>query len=158
MSTKKIKNEQNYRNICIFFLIIYLSFININSIQFFKSFNLLSNNNLVLITDEGIKKYDPSTQTEALVQSSDIIKSSSNLNLIAFTQFPLDEGGYVFCRLNKYIYVFDKTLDINYQSFIVSDIESYYCTLKPYKAVNGDIRIIITYVNNDLDIRLLMYR
>ena len=75
MFTKKIKIGNNYSNIYLFFISIYILFININSIQYFKSFNLSSNDNLVLIIDEGIKKYDPSTQNETLVESNDIIQS-----------------------------------------------------------------------------------
>ena len=106
-----IKNEKIYTNVCIFFFIIIISFINIHSIQYFKSFNLLSNDNLVLITDEGIIKYDPSKQNETLVQSSNNIQSNGDIKLVEFTQFPLEDGGYVICRLKDYIYIFDKTLD-----------------------------------------------
>ena len=153
-----VKNGNTCVDIFIYCFIISISFININSIQYFKSFNLLSNDNLVLITDEGIKKYDPLTQNETLVQSNDIIQSQNDLKYVAFVQFPLGDGGYIICRLNNFIYLFDKTLDTYYQTFLISDIKNYYCILKPYKALNGDLRIIIASVDNQNKIQISMYK
>ena len=134
--TKKIK---------IFYLFLatlFISFINITSFKFFKSFNLLSNNNIILITNEGIIKYDPSTQNQTLVlpfSKTNIIDSIDNEKLIGFAQLPLDEGDYIFCRLNNYIYIFNENLNIYYNNFTISEIQDYYCILKPYKTLNEDI-------------------
>ena len=121
--TKIIKNEKIYINVYIYFSLIIILFININSIEHFKSFNLLSNDNIVLISNEGIKKYDPSTQSEILIQSTNSISSNDDLKYVAFTQFPLDDGGYIICRLNDYIYVFDETLETYYGNFQIANIQ-----------------------------------
>ena len=154
----KIKKETKYSDISLFFIIYFILFINITSFQFFKPFNLLSSNYIALITNEGIIKYDPSTKNETLVQSLSIsIGSSNDEQLIAFIQFPLDEGGYIFCRFNDYIYIFDKNLETYYQYFEVVEIKNCYCILKPYTNANGDIILIIIYVKND-KLKLLNYK
>ena len=80
---------------------------------------------------------------------SNIINSIDDEKLIEFAQIPLDDGGYVFCRLNNYIFIFDENLDIYYGNFSISEIEDYNCILKPYKNLNGDITLIISYINGD---------
>ena len=56
-----------------------------------------------------------------------------------------------FCRLKDYIYIFDENLFSNY-------IQNFHCKLKPYKAVNGDKRIFIVYVENEAKIKISMYK
>ena len=156
----KIIKESIFSKLFLCLTIICLLFTKIISFKFFKAFNLLSNDYLVLITNEGIIKYDPATQNQILlVESSDnIIIETKDEKLISFAQFPSDEGGYVFCRLNKKIYIFDKDLNTYYQYFEVSSIENVYCILKPYKKANGDITLIISYVNSDNIIKILNYK
>ena len=69
----------------------------------------MSNDFFVLITNEGIIKYEPSTQNEILLVESlsNTMTTIEDAKLISFAQFPLDEGGFVFCRISK----FDKNLD-----------------------------------------------
>ena len=61
-----IENEKNTlysHNMYLFFIIFFLLIIQSHSFKFLKSFNLLSNN-ILLITDEGIIKYDPQLITK----------------------------------------------------------------------------------------------
>ena len=155
----KIKNE---KILCLFLTIIIISFINITSFKFFKSFNLFSDN-IVLITNEGIIKYEPSSQNQTIVlpfseNISNIIDSKEDERFIDFAQFPLDEGGYVFCRINNYIHIFDQNLEMYYNNFIIGEIQDLYCILKPYKNLNGDITLIISYVNSNEKIKIVKYK
>ena len=156
----RIKDIKICSNSYLFLIIICISFINIISFNYFKVYNLLSNDYLVLITNEGIIKYEPSTQTQTLLVESlsNIITTSEDEKLISFTQFSLDEGGYVFCRISEYIYVFDKNLDTYYNNFEISEIQNCYCILKPYTNSNSDITLIISSVNDEFKINILKYK
>ena len=140
----------------IFFIIIHLLIIYIKSFKYFKAFNLLSNN-IIFITDAGIIKYDPESNTQTMIQETNIITSQSEQDYIQFAQSPLDEGGYVFCRLKNYIFIFDETLNINYTSFNVDYIINSYCVLVPYKTNEGKNTLIIGYITGNQKLKLLMY-
>ena len=140
----------------IFFIIIHLLIIYIKSFKYFKAFNLLSNN-IIFITDAGIIKYDPESNSQTMIQETNIITSQSEQDYIQFAQSPLDEGGYVFCRLKNYIFIFDETLNINYTSFNVDYIINSYCVLVPYKTNEGKNTLIIGYITGNQKLKLLMY-
>ena len=124
---------------------IFLLIANIRTFSNFKPFNLLSGYS-VLITDEGIIKYNPSINYHQKVVSSYVISSQNDQNYISFAQFSLIDGGYVICRLNQYIYILDKDLN-SHVYFEISEIKDSYCVINPYKTIQGDISIIISYIN-----------
>ena len=141
----------------LYFIVIYLLIIEIKSFQYFNVFYLLSGE-FLLITDEGIIKFNPSTNTPSTIKSSNIISSQDDQNYISFSQFTEEEGGYIICRLKKTIFVFNCNLDNEYGNFEVNEIENFYCDMKSYKTLSGKITIIISYINNECKMRLLMYQ
>ena len=153
---KKIKIIYNSPKFYFFYVTIFLLITYIRSFSNFKPFNLLSDY-AVLITDEGIIKYDPSLNSQQIVVQSNAISSQNDQNYISFAQFSLDDGGYVICRLNQYIYILDKDLN-SLVNFEISEIKDSYCVINPYKTIQGDITIIISYINGDQKMRLLMYQ
>jgi hypothetical protein len=153
---KKIKIIYDCPKIYFFYVAIFLLITYIRTFSNFKPFNLLSNY-VVLITDEGILKYNPSSNTHQNVVPSNAISSQNDQNYISFAQFNLDDGGYVICRLNQYIYILDKDLN-SHMYFEISEIKDSYCVINPYKTIQGDITIIISYINGDQKMRLLMYK
>ena len=80
----------------------------IKSFRFFQEFYLMSNN-FLLITDEGIKKYEPTTK--ATEDVSEISAQENEQNYISFAQFSSAEGGYIFIRIKKVIHLFDQNLN-----------------------------------------------
>ena len=152
-----IKNE--ILKISLYFLI-FLFIIPSQSIKYFKSFSLISQQ-ILIVSNEGIHIYDPSEEEPALVKSIDLISGASDrdLELIAFAQSPSSEGGYVFCRIKQNIYIFSENLDIFFGEFEVSEIsDSIYCVLNPYKTSEGKLAIIISFINGDSYIRILIYQ
>ena len=141
----------------LYFIVIYLLIIEIKSFQYFNVFNLLSDE-FLLITDEGIIKFNPSTNTQTTIKSSNTISSQDDQNYISFFQFTEEEGGYIICRLKKSVFVFNSNLDNEYGNFELNEIENFYCDMKSYKTLDGKITIIFSYINNDCKIRLLMYQ
>jgi hypothetical protein len=152
--------KQKYTNISLFLtIIICILFTNINSIhESFKSFNLLSNNNILFITDNAIKIYNISTQTETLVIETGYSLPSDNLPKVSIAQFPLDKGGYIVCRLNTNLYIFDKDI-IHIRNVEISEIANVECIMKPYKTLNGETRIIFAYADiSSNDLKISMYK
>ena len=68
----------------LYFIVIYLLIIEIKSFQYFNVFYLLSGE-FLLITDEGIIKFNPSTNTPSTIKSSNIISSQDDQNYISFS-------------------------------------------------------------------------
>ena len=109
--------------IYLFIIIIFVLIIPSQSIKYFKSFTLLSNK-IVIISNDGIYLYDPSEEEPTLVQSITFListESDADLELISFSQSPLSDGGYFFCRIKANIYIFDQNLETFYGSFEESD-------------------------------------
>ena len=153
----KIKIEQNSSKTYLYFIIIYLLIIEIKSFRNFNAFNLLSND-ILLITDVGIIKYDASTDTQTTIKSSTLIASQEDQNYISVSEFTEDEGGYIICRLKSTIFVFNSNLNNEYGNFEVSEISTVYCDMKSYKTLGAKLRIIINYINNECKMVLLMYQ
>ena len=154
---KKAKEQKIKVNICLFLTIIYGLIISSKSIKYFKGFNLLSNN-ILFISDEGIIKYVPENDTKILVHPFNLITSETDLDYISFAQFPLDEGGHVFCRIKEYIYIYDEDLNNYFGNISIDDISNKYCSLVPYKTKNGIITLIISHITGDQKIKQIIYQ
>jgi len=126
------------------------------SFKFFNAYTLLSNN-ILLITNYGIIEYDPQSATSKTIMNSSLITSSTDQEYISFAQFPSEEGGYIFCRLKEYIYIFDESLDTYYGSFLI-ETSNIYCVLNPYKTLDGTNTIIVTYINGDQKLKTTIYK
>ena len=152
------KNEILFASKIYFFTILFASlFISAQSFKYFKAFTLLSNK-VLIITEEGIIKYDPETDSLTPIIESNLISSPNDIGLISFAQSPSDEGGYIYCRIKSLIYVLNENLSNN-QFFTVEadEISNIYCTLVPYKKINGDITLMVNYIKNG-KIKILMYK
>ena len=142
----------------IFVLVSYLLLKNINSFKFFKEFTLLSND-IALITDEGIIKYDQMTKVQTIIQPLSLITAIEDQNYISFSQLPISEGGYIFIRIKRYVLIYDETLNNYYQNFTISGngIDNYICVLNSYKTLQSKITLMISYISNDHKFKVLMY-
>ena len=80
------KNENMKSKIYIFFILFLLLYPS-QSFKYFKAYTLFSKN-FLLITDEGIIKYDTMTKEQTMIKSLDLITSETDLywRLISFLQ------------------------------------------------------------------------
>ena len=139
-----------------FFMIIFSLIIPSISFKYFKAYTLLSNK-ILLITNDGIIEYDPQSATSKTIMESNLITLDTDQNYISFAQSPSEEGGYVFCRLKEYIYIFDESLDTCYGSFLI-ETSNIYCILNPYRTLDGINTIIVTYINENQKLKTTIYQ
>ena len=154
---KKIKIGKSMLRKNLFLILIHLLLPYLKSFTYFKAFSLLSND-VALITDEGIIRYEISTGQKYSIKPSNLIKSENDQDLIPFAQFHLDKGGYVICRIKSTIYIFDEYLSTFIYSFEINEITEFICILTPYKSNEGKNMIIISFINNNQKIEVLMYQ
>ena len=76
----------------------------IKTFHYFTAYNLLSGD-ILLITDEGIIKFDQDTQNQTLINEIDNFTDYEDLKYISFLQSPAELGNYLFCRIKQYIYI-----------------------------------------------------
>ena len=144
-------------NIYLFIFVICLLKIQCETIKYFKSFYLLSQE-ILLITDIGFLKYQPTDNSFIVKLQYNVIFSESELDYISFIQAPLDEGGYVFCRIKQYIFIFDENLNFD-KSFELNEIGNSYCVMNTYTTSQGSLSLIISYITNSVEnLRILMYQ
>ena len=105
METSNLKKNQlkNKFNILIFFILLLSINNEINSFDAFKAFNLNSND-LLLITDEGIILFNIKYNNQTLLIHNVTNKENFGLEFISFAQFPEEQGGFIICRQQEYIY------------------------------------------------------
>ena len=141
----------------LFFIVITCSLIiPLQSFKFFKPYNLLSNDDeILLITDEGIIKYNSQSNTlTTLKELSTEIINENCLKTISFGQSPSSEGGLIFCRIKNYIYIFDEFFtDCGSFEIETDDI----CVLNPYKTQNGINTIIVSYIKSNNKLKSIIY-
>ena len=148
VKTKDIKTKKIIIFITIGFLIIPLQ-----SFRYFRAYNLLSDY-ILLITDVGIQVYDPQLNEYRMLTESNLI-TESDTDYISFVQFSSDEGGYIFCRLKNYVFVYDESLN-SCGNFEI-EVENFPCVLNPYKTKDGNNTLIITYINTNQKIDSSIY-
>ena len=140
----------------LFFILIFL--LNLfQSFKYFRAYTLFSKD-ILLITDEGIIKYISTNKEQIKVKESNLISSENYLDYISFSQLSLVEGGYIFARLNNHIFIFDESLTNVLQDLTVDEILNSFCVLNPYKSKDGNLRLIISYVNGAQHIRIIIYQ
>ena len=150
------KDGKTIIKIYFFLFILYLLLNNINSFQFFKEFTLLSDD-IALITDQGIIKYDQITKEQTIIQSLSLIKAVDDQNYISFTQLPISDGGYIFIRIKQYVFIYDRSLNTYYQNFTIDGIVNYNCIINSYKNTQEKITLMISYISNNQRFKVLMY-
>ena len=135
-------------------LILLYSFIfSVTSFNKFKAFNLLSND-IIIISDEGIIKYDLQLGTQSLIIPNNF---TFYFDQISFGQFPLDEGGYIICRINSVVYVLSSDTSTIYGNITIPDFEALKVNIVPYTNKNGKTFLIFSYVRYSLKISIEMY-
>ena len=140
----------------ILLLIIFILLINVvKCYQLLKTFNTLSND-VIILCEDGIIKYDTKTETQTLIEPYDILKGIGNIKFVSISQFPLEEGGYILCRIQNYIYLLSRDANESYGFVYVDGIYNVYTEMIHYTTKNDKKSFIIAFINQ-LKINLLMY-
>ena len=121
----------------------------------FKAFNLISND-LLLITDEGLFKYNIESEKLTLIISNIIEKSDFNVEHLSFAQFPEEQGGLIICRIEQYVYFFSENFD-SYKSINISSLSDQKVEILLYESNNDKKSFIFYYINDSMDTILLLY-
>ena len=153
---KNVEKETIKINQYLLFILICLFIIPTQCVKYFNSFYLYSED-ILLISDEGIIIYNPLTNNHSILQTSNLISSTNDLDYISFTQSPPEEESYIFCRLKNYIFLFDENLNF-LGDFEINEINNFYCVMNPYKTIDGKLALIISFINGIQNIRILMYQ
>ncbi len=143
------------KNIMFILITFYSLIIPLHSFLYFKAYNLISSDKIILITNEGIYAYDSqSNEFRELLQST-LIGGEEDLKSISFAQSPLENGGFFYCRLKKKIFIYDETFT-SFGRFNID--EEGLCVLNPYKTRLGNNTLIVSYINSDSSkLKIVMY-
>ena len=150
-----IKYAYNFK-LLLFFVIFSLLKVPVISFKYFKAFNILSSD-ILIISDDGIIKYNIELDIKYLIVPLDMENPSTNIEFITVNQFSSYEGGYIICRINENIYILSEDALISYGSITVSDIYNQYIDLIPYITVNSKKAFIICYINNQMEIVSILH-
>ena len=135
-------------------LIIFYSLIfSVISFKQFEAFNLLTND-IIIISDEGIIKYDLQLGTQSLIIPNN---STFYFERISFAHFPQNEGGYIICRIHNIVYLLSQDTSIIYGNITIPDIEFLQINIVPYTKEDGRPCIIFCYVRHSYQISIEMY-
>jgi hypothetical protein len=130
--------------------------VHIISFQYFKAFNILSSD-ILIISDEGIIKYNIELNITYLIVPLEMENPFVAIEFITFSQFSSDEGGYIICRINEYIYLLSEDASISYGNTTISDIKNQYIDLIPYITSDSKKTFIICYINNKKEVVSILH-
>ena len=143
-----IYTKSRYINIKILnFLITFsLFWIKIENFIFFKAFNLISND-ILLVTDEGILNYNPETNTTIEIINITLFNSFGELDYISIGQFSEEEGGYILCRIQDNIFFIKKDALTILGSIQIEGLSNKYIELIPYLNKEDNYTFIICLIS-----------
>ena len=89
----------------------------------FKPFNLL-NNNILLVTEEGIYRFNLASKNKYLIHSFDYTIEVYMIENTDIKKLSDDEGGLIFCKIFQYIYIISKNADMLIKTLTLDDLSS----------------------------------
>ena len=120
-----------YIKVLNFLIIFSLLWIKIENFKFFKAFNLLSND-ILLVTNEGIINYNPETNNQKEIINKTLFSSSEALSFITIAQFSEEEGGYILCRIQDTFFFIQNDALTLLGSIKIDGFSNQYIELIPY--------------------------
>ena len=142
----------------VFNLILLSMIIIIKPFNFFKPFNLL-NNNILLVTEEGIYRFNLESQNAILIYFFEkkvdmLIVENSDINKLSD-----DKGGYIFCKIDQYIYIISKNADSLIDILILNDPSSgsTQVFITPYIS-DSNYYCILIYINDQFKIKINKFK
>ena len=148
----------NNNKTSIFHLIFLSLIIVMKSFIAFKPFSL-SNNNILLVTEEGIYRFNIDSQNKYLINSFDNNFIFLNIENADINKFSDDEGGYIFCKINIYIYIISKNADTLIDILILNDSTSSktQVSIIPY-IFDKNYYCILIYINDQYKIQINKFK
>ena len=143
----------------IIFDLIFLSLITIiKSFITFKEFNLF-NGNFLLVTDDGIYRFNLNTQNKSLINSFDNDVDYEMIDYVDIKKLSDDDGGYIFCKVSKYIYIISKNADQLIDKLTVDNEYTSYTqsSIIPYKSDNNYF-CILSYINKQYKLTIYKFK
>ena len=150
-----IKYQYNFQLLLIFIIISLLK-VPVVSFKYFKAFNILSND-ILLISDAGIIKYNIELDIKYLIASFTIENPDFNIQYISENQFSSEDGGYIICRINEYIYILSEDASFSYGNITISEIHNKYIELIPYITSDSIKSFIVCYINDQSEIISILH-
>jgi len=139
--------------------LIFLSLITIiKSFIAFKEFNLL-NDNFLLVTDDGIYRFNLISQNKSLINSLDSEVNYDMIDYVDIKKLSDDDGGYIFCKVSKYIYIITKNADQLIDKLTVDNEYTSYTqsSIIPYKSDNNYF-CILSYINKQYKLTIYKFK
>ena len=153
-NTYKSSNKSNF--VYILFTI-FLIIPNIYSVKFFRAYNLLSQE-LLLISDEGILLLNSESGEKTTIESfNNIITSEEDLQFVSFNQPSyLDQN--IICRVKEYIFVYSP-LDDYYllKALTLTHISDKEVSVVPFKDKYENEFIFICYIDDSKQLNIEKY-
>ena len=143
----------------IIFYLIFLSLIIImKSFIAFKEFNLL-NDNFLLVTEDGIYRFNSNFQDKYLINSFDSDIESDMIEYADISKLSDDDGGYIFCKVFKKIYIVSKNADQLIDILTIDDeyLSRTQSSIIPYKFDNN-YYCILSYINNQNKLTIYKFK
>jgi len=106
--------------------------------------------------DTGLYLYDLNTYDCALIygfENTGITISTKTLNI---TEFYDGKNGYIFCLVQKYLFIFNENTNKTFKYMIKEISENAYYNIMPYKIENNNISFILAF-NNDASNLIFFY-
>ena len=154
-----MKEKINSPNIlykrCLFYIIFISGIIEINLYNYFNTFKLLSGN-IILVTEEGLKYLN--LESNNITSIEDFTVNEEDLKYISLIQLPLEEEGYILCKIQNYLYVINKEANKIIEKKNIDEILKKYVNLVLYKSKNNILYCFLNFINNEQKIKIISYQ
>lgn len=140
----------------LFFFVFCFIIPKIKTFHYFTAYNLLSGD-ILLITDEGIIKFDQDTQNQTLINEIDNFTDYEDLKYISFLQSPAELGNYLFCRIKQYIYIISSNSYNLINIITQNEILNYEASIIFYRNKELNNLLIVSYIDIETQINIIIY-
>ena len=152
-------NKKNYLESSIaLYLLFYILIIitNINSVKYFRAYNLLSQK-ILLISDEGISFFELEFENiTSILDLNNTITSEEDLQFVSLIQ-PSYYNGNIFCRIKENIYIISSNDFSLIKAFSLTQIINKEISLIPYEDIYGNNYFFICYINDSKELQIEKY-
>jgi len=124
----------------------------VKSVDIFKGIKKLSlNENYFVALNTGLYLYNSNFLNRALITSFDSSVYKNNNDIIIIKELVYDNYYFIFCMVNKYLFLFNEKYNTTNSFFIDENdiIPTNYYDLLPYKISNNIIRFFISLNKDD---------
>ena len=155
----KIIQKKNNNNKLFFLFIIFLLSPTLSSFKYFRAYNLdTDENEILLITQEGIILKYPDETNPKNIYSSELFTSADDIKYISFTQLRLFDETYLFCRVKEFLYILSYNLNSWFFTLKIEDMAQSEVSLNAYTDKENNNLIIVSYVSAGKELIIKAYK